>query len=103
MYHGSVPQQPWRNISSALGGLATPHLRGKYRLPQMLRASLDKTLVGLGVTWAPLQSGHEAGAADRSTDLQILRTHRSVSMYGECHKVPDGYALWKWFLKDGCC
>lgn len=24
MYHGSVPHQPWRNISSAVGGLATP-------------------------------------------------------------------------------
>ena len=62
MYHGSVSHQPWRNISSALGGLATPHLGGKYWLPQMF-GCLDRMLVclvGLGATWAPLQSGHEA-------------------------------------------
>lgn len=53
----------------------------------MLRASLDRS-VGLGVTWASLQSGHEAGATDRSTDLQTLRTCWAVLMYGECQKVP---------------
>ena len=58
------------DISSALGELAVSHLGGKYRLSQMLKASLDGSLVDLGITWAPLQSGREAGAADRSTDCR---------------------------------